>query len=101
MHGMRVCVYTNDELRKYSKIALLLLVQFLKHILFEYSQIHFPKLRYTFLNQYISIKCFECSLLIYCQGMNIRTFMSNIDLYFKYFMSQRHKYYMLFIAGML
>ena len=38
-------VYPNDELRKYSKIALLLLVQFLKHILFEYSQIHFPKLR--------------------------------------------------------
>ena len=168
-------VYPNDELRKYSKIALLLLVQFLKHILFEYSQIHFPKLRYILLNQYISIKRFEYSLLIYCQGMNIRTFISmvyltpfisiiiftcnvarlictcivymtcimicvyivtmtphsgregwrwlpsplkqcivfhtiyekqiyipvNIGLYFKYFMSQRHKYYMLFISGIV
>ena len=70
-------VYTNDELRKHSKIALLLLVQFLKHILFEYSQIHIPKLKYIFLNQYISIKCF---LLIYCQGINIRTFISMVYL---------------------
>ena len=62
-------VYANDELRKYSTITLLLLVQFLKNILFEYSQIHFPKLRYILLNQYISIKRFEYSLLIYCQGM--------------------------------
>ena len=168
-------VCTNDELRKYSKNALLILVYFLKHILFEYSQIHFPKLRYLFLSPYISIKCFECSHLIYCQGLNIRTFIRmmylihfisiiictcnvprlictcivymtcimncvyivtmtphsgrerwrwllsslkqcivfhmiyekqiyipvNIDLYFKYLMSQRHKYNMLSISGMV
>ena len=72
-------VYGSDELRCYLKIALPFIC-FLGHNLIQYSQFHLTKLWRIFYNRYIFIGYFECSLLICCQGLNVRTLFSMVYL---------------------
>ena len=72
-------VYGSDELRCYLKMVLLFIC-FLGHNLIQYSQFHLTKLWRIFFNRYIFIGYFECSVLICCQGLNVRTLFSMVYL---------------------
>ena len=69
------CACSSCSAMSYLKIVLLFIC-LLGHNLIQYSQFHLTKLWRIFLNKYIFIGYFECSLLICCQGLNVRTLFS-------------------------
>ena len=72
-------IYGTSELRCYLKIVLLFIC-LLGHNLIQYSQFPLTKLGRIFINRYIFIWYFECSLLICCQSLNVRTLVSMVYL---------------------